>query len=226
MGKWLPGISRRSQARIQDRVSRLGARMTASPRPEFQARLREQLGRPLPEQERPEPRPAGPRHSRRRPRRTLFPQVLSALLVASMVVSGVWTYRSMPGDTFYPLKRAAESTLFHLSTDEAERAGRSFGYAETRAHEVEELLGSGERDMIGETLQAMEDTTRSAVTSLRQVRRRENAGAGELMEVKELRRFVQKQRTQIRGMIPKMDAEDQRKAHGYLDYIDGLAPPD
>ncbi|MEU4830602.1 DUF5667 domain-containing protein [Streptosporangium sp. NPDC023615] len=202
--------------------------MTASPRPEFQATLREQLTRPLPEQERPEPRTTGPRHSRRRSRGSLFPRLLSTVLVASMVLSGVWTYRSMPGDTFYPLKRAAESTLFHLSTDEAERANRSLGYAETRAREVQELLGSGERkDMIGETLQAMEDTTRSAVTSLEQVRRRDAHGAVavELEEFEELKHFVRKQRTQITGMLPKMDAEDQRRAHGYLDYIDGLAPP-
>lgn len=151
----------------------------------------------------------------------LFPQLLSVALVAAMVVSGMWTYRSMPGDTFYPLKRAAERTLFHLSSDDAERADRSFGYAETRALEVKELLGSGEREeVIGETLQAMEDTTRSAVTSLRQIRRRDSARA------KELKRFVQKQRTQIAGMIPKMGAENQRKAHVYLNYIEGLAPPE
>ncbi|MFC7645857.1 DUF5667 domain-containing protein [Streptosporangium lutulentum] len=121
-------------------------------------------------------------------------------------MAGILTYESMPGDTFYPLKRAAENTLFHLSSDDAERADRSFGYAETRAQEVEELLGStqGKNSLIGETLQAMEETTRSAVTSLTQVRRRDAKSAGEL------KRFVQKQRHQIEGMIPKMDAEDQK----------------
>jgi hypothetical protein len=221
MGKWLPGFSRRSQARIQNRVSRLGARMAANPRPEFNARLREQLTQSPPGEDVPEERPVGPRHSRRRSRVGLFPQLLSIALVASMVISGIWTYRSMPGDTLYPLKRAAEGTLFHLSSDDAERADRSFGYAETRAREVKELLGSGEHEeVIGETLQAMEDTTRSAVTSLRQIRRRDSARA------KELKRFVQKQRTQIAGMIPRMGAENQRKAHVYLNYIEGLAPPE
>ncbi|WP_344914607.1 DUF5667 domain-containing protein [Streptosporangium oxazolinicum] len=199
--------------------------MTAGPRPEFNARLRERLTQSPPGEDVPERPPAGPRHSRRRSRVGLFPQVLSVALVTAMVVSGMWTYRSMPGDTFYPLKRAAERTLFHLSSDAAERADRSFGYAETRALEVKELLGSGEREdereeVIGETLQAMEDTTRSAVTSLRQIRRRDSARA------KELKRFVQKQRTQIAGMIPKMGAENQRKAHVYLNYIEGLASPE
>ncbi len=225
MGKWLPGFSRRSQARIQDRVSRLGARMAATPGPEFNARLRERLTQSPPGEDVPEQRPVSPRHSLRRSRAGLFPRLLSIALVASMAVSGMWTYRSMPGDTLYPLKRAAERTLFHLSSDDAERADRSFGYAETRAREVKELLGSGEgegerEEVIGETLQAMEDTTRSAVTSLRQMRRRDSASA------KELKRFVQKQRTQIAGMIPKMGAENQRKAHVYLNYIEGLAPPE
>jgi len=195
--------------------------MTTGPRPEFNARLREQLTRPPQEEDAVERRPAGPRHSRRRSRAGLFPQLLSTALVVMMVASVMGTYRSMPGDTFYPLKRAAENTLFHLSSDDAERADRSFGYAETRAREVEELLGSGEGEkVIGETLQAMEDTTRSAVTSLRQIRRRDSTRAGEL------KRFVQKQRTQITGMIPKMGVENQRKAHVYLNYIEGLAPPE
>ncbi|MEU8200774.1 DUF5667 domain-containing protein [Streptosporangium sp. NPDC049046] len=195
--------------------------MTAGPRPEFNARLREQLTRPPQAEDTPERRPTGPRHSRRRSRAGLFPQLLSTALVVAMVASVIGTYRSMPGDTFYPLKRAAENTLFHLSSDDAERADRSFGYAETRAREVKELLGSGEGEkVIGETLQAMEDTTRSAVTSLRQIRRRDSTRA------RELKRFVQKQRTQITGMIPKMGAENQRKAHVYLNYIEGLAPPE
>jgi hypothetical protein len=218
MGKWLPGISRRSQARIQNRVSRLGARMTGGPRLEFRARLREQLMEMPPDEDLQE-RQVFP--SRPRPRAGLFSRLLCATLAVSMVMAGILTYESMPGDTFYPLKRAAENTLFHLSSDDAERADRSFGYAETRALEVEELLGStpGKHDLIGETLQAMEETTRSAVTSLTQVRRRDAKSAGEL------KRFVQKQRHQIEGMLPKMDAEDQKKANGYLTYIDGLAPP-
>ncbi|MFF5209934.1 DUF5667 domain-containing protein [Streptosporangium sp. NPDC000396] len=217
MGKWLPGISRRSQAHIQNRMSTIGARAKGAPRPEFRAELRERLVAMPAQEDLPAERTAPVRP---RPRVGLFPRLLSLGLVVTMIVAGVATYRSMPGDTLYPLKRAAESTLFHLSTDDAERAGRSFGYAETRAHEVEELLGSPRRKerLIGETLQAMEDTTRSAVTSLTRVRRRDAASAGQL------KRFVQKQRNQIEGMIPKMDVEDQRRAHGYLVYIEGLAP--
>jgi hypothetical protein len=218
MGKWLPGISRRSQARIQNRVSRLGARMTGGPRTEFRARLREQLMETPREEDLPERQTF---RSRPRPRTGLFSRLLSMTLAGSMVMAGILTYESMPGDTFYPLKRAAENTLFHLSTDDAERADRSFDYAEARAREVEELLGSvqGKNRLVGETLREMEETTRSAVTSLTRVRRRDPKSSGEL------KRFVQKQHDQIEGMLPKMDVEDQKKANGYLSYIDGLAPP-
>ncbi|MBB2909017.1 hypothetical protein FHS43_000263 [Streptosporangium becharense] len=220
MGEWLPGVSRRSRTRVQSRVARLGDRVTAAPRPEFHARLRERLMRDSapPDDDLPEPPPTA---SRWPPRGGPFPSLLSVLLAASAVVSGVWAYQSMPGDAFYPLKRAAESTLFHLSADDAERADRSLGYAETRAREVERLLGSGERkNMIGETLQAMEETTRSAVRSLTRVRHRDTARAGQL------KRFVRKQHAQVSGMIPRMDVEDRRRASGYLDYIEGLAPPE
>ncbi|MEV4094622.1 DUF5667 domain-containing protein [Streptosporangium saharense] len=219
MGKWLPGISRRSRTRIQARVSRLGADMGGDPRPEFRAELRERL-MTVTEQEDPPPETASAPVRRRRT--TLVPQVVSLALAGALVGGGVGTYRSMPGDALYPLKRAAESTLFHLSTNDAERADRSFGYAETRAHEVEELLGATEREsgLIDETLKDMEDTTRSAVTSLTRVERRSGRSTGQL------RRFVQKQRDQIQIMLPKMDENDRRRANGYLDYIDGLTQPD
>ncbi|MFF4987927.1 DUF5667 domain-containing protein [Streptosporangium saharense] len=233
MGKWLPGISRRSRTRIQDRVSRLGADMGGDPRPEFRAELRERLmtatevtaaEMTVAEQEDlpPDSVPETASAPVRRRRTTLVPQVVSLALAGALVGGGVGTYRSMPGDALYPLKRAAESTLFHLSTNDAERADRSFGYAETRAHEVEELLGATEREsgLIDETLKDMEDTTRSAVTSLTRVERRSGRSTGQL------RRFVQKQRDQIQIMLPKMDENDRRRANGYLDYIDGLTQPD
>ncbi|MFJ2028372.1 DUF5667 domain-containing protein [Streptosporangium sp. NPDC087985] len=223
MGKWLPGISRRSQARIQNRVSMLGIRMGGGPRPEFRSEFRERL-LDASNQEDPPAERAVP--ERPRVRLSLLPQFLSLGLVVTMVMAGLATYRSMPGDTLYPLKRAAESTLFHLSTDDAERAGRSFDYAETRAHEIEELLGSTRREnhLIKETLQDMENTTRSAITSLTRVRRRD--AKSDAKSTGQLKRFVQKQRHQIEGMLPKMDVEQQRRAHGYLNYIEGLAPPD
>ncbi|GGL36387.1 DUF5667 domain-containing protein [Planomonospora parontospora] len=226
MGKWLPGISRRSRARARHRVSGLGARMEgASPRPEFRAELRDRLVHASPGRD-PLPEPVPVQRTRRAPRVRLLPQLLSAALAVGMVTTGLTTYGSVPGDTLYPLKRAAENTLLRLSSDDAERADRGLQSASTRADEVEALLGStarGEGNLVGQTLQAMEDTTRSAVTSLTRVRRRDAEDAEEATG--DLERFVRKQRDQIEGMLPKMDEEDQRRANGYLNYIEGLAPP-
>ncbi|MET9063616.1 DUF5667 domain-containing protein [Streptosporangium sandarakinum] len=236
MGEWPPGISRGSRARARSHVTRLGTRMGGAPRPEFRAELRERLTNAAREDLAGADEPAEPvaparraRHRRRGrrgvrvrcPRPGPLYRLVSAGLVAVMLTAGLATYRSMPGETLYPLKRAAESTLFHLSADEAERADRSFGYAETRAHEVEELLGSSRREtrLIRQTLKDMEDTTRSAVSSLTRVRRRD------VRSSRQLKRFVQKQRNQIEGMLPKLDVEDQRRANGYLHYIIQLAPP-
>ncbi|MFF0310849.1 DUF5667 domain-containing protein [Streptosporangium sp. NPDC004379] len=246
MGEWLPGISRGSRARARSHVTRLGTRMDGVPRPEFRAGLRERLTNavredpagtdPAQEDLAGADEPAAPvvpapraRHRRRgrrgvrvrRPRPGRLYRLVSAGLVTAMLAAALVTYRSMPGETLYPLKRAAESTLFHLSADEAERADRSFGYAETRAHEVEELLGSSRREkrLIRQTLKDMEDTTRSAVSSLTRVRRRDSR------ESRQLKRFVQKQRNQIEGMLPRLDVEEQRRANGYLHYIIQLAPP-
>ncbi|WP_141703513.1 DUF5667 domain-containing protein [Planobispora rosea] len=195
--------------------------MATTPRPEFRDELRERLmstarEAPLPAEEVPVPR--RPR-SRRRPRFPLLPQFLSAGLVVIMVATGMATYESVPGDILYPLKRAAENTLLRMSADDAERADRELRSASVRAREVEELLGSaaqGGSDLVGETLKEMEDTTRSAITSLTRVERRDAKTTGTI------RRFVQEQRHQIEEMIPKMDEEDQRRASGYLDYIQGL----
>ncbi|GIH90936.1 DUF5667 domain-containing protein [Planobispora siamensis] len=220
MGKWLPGISRRSRARAQHRVSRLGTHMPAAPRPQFRQELRERLMN-APDGDAPPVTVRRPR-ARHRARSMLFPRLVSLTTAVSLLVTGLATYDSVPGDTLYPLKRAAESTLLQLSTDDTERATRELRSASTRADEVEELLGSSGRagsDLVGETLEAMEETTRSAVTSLTRVRRRDAKSTGTL------KRFVQKQRNQIEGMLPKMDEEDQRRANGYLNYIEGLAPP-
>ncbi|MBG0827328.1 hypothetical protein HS041_06075 [Planomonospora sp. ID67723] len=236
MGKWLPGISRRSRTRVQRRVSQLGAHVPgAAPRPEFRAELRERLVN-APREETgsvPGAAPAadltadltaeaaagrgGPRA-----RLSFLPRLLSLGLAVGMVAAGLATYRSVPGDTLYPLKRAAENTMLSLSATEAERADRELSSASTRADEVEELLGSATRSdsrLVGQTLKEMEDTTRSAVTALTRVRRDDAKATGNL------KRFVQKQRNQIEGMLPKMDEEDQRRASGYLNYIEGLAPP-
>ena len=84
-----------------------------------------------------------------------------------MLVGGSRPTSAVPGDTLYPLKRAAESTLVRLSADDVERAERELISAKTRASEVARLLGSsGDGPLVTKTLTDMEESTRSGISRL------------------------------------------------------------
>ncbi|RBQ21708.1 hypothetical protein DP939_03125 [Spongiactinospora rosea] len=231
-------------------MSKIGIQEEAGPRAEFRAKLREDLlttyaddaACPLPEPaETIAPttgqadivrgRPRRPRRRRRagraggRSRGYRRVAVLSQLAVVgvafTLTVTGLVAYRAVPGDTLYPLKRAVESTMVGLSTDERERAQRKLRAAEERAAEVASLLGTpGRVDLVKKTIRDMDRATRSAVCELDRVRREE------AKEEPTLRRFAEKQHRVVDPMLQRMDAQTQRQASGYLDYIDGLAAPE
>ncbi|NUW33669.1 hypothetical protein HTZ77_19845 [Nonomuraea sp. SMC257] len=164
----------------------------------------------------------GPRSLRRRVRaRSLLSQLATLSLAAALMLSAFATYRAVPGDPLYPLKRAAESTLVRLSDDDVERAERELDSAKTRAEEMAELLGSsrenspGKDALVGKTLKDMEESTRSGITRLERVRPRSP----------KIRSFARDQRDMVEPMLERMDGDDQDQATGYLDYIEGLAAP-
>src|SRR5690349_6780647 len=109
--------ARRRRELVIEHLSELRG-LPGGPDPAFRERLREDLvsGRLLMET----PEEHAPRHARTpvRGRRPLLSQLATFGLAAAMMVSAFATYRSVPGDTLYPLKRAAESTLVHLSADD------------------------------------------------------------------------------------------------------------
>jgi hypothetical protein len=213
----------RSHDPVQVRMAEIGSRLGGGPHPEFRARLRTELLAAY-EAAYEERDAAAPPAAAARPRRRLqlFPQVLTLVVTFAMVTSLFATYGSVPGDTLYPLKRAAESTLLHLSRGDEARADRALKSAQSRAEEVAVLLGSGaqESTLIGETLKDMEETTRSAVGSLTRVKRKDQTSSTRL------KRFAEHQRNMVEPMLSKMDEEMQRQASGYLKYIDGLAAPE
>ncbi|GLW08878.1 hypothetical protein Misp01_40080 [Microtetraspora sp. NBRC 13810] len=218
--------ARRAHARLTGQLSDLGSRMSGGPRPEFRARLRGDLLSVYAE-EREEPGQPGadrPAASRRHPRLRIFPQVLAFAMALVMMVTALVAYRSVPGDTLYPLKRGAESALVRLSPDAEDQARRELAAAHERAVEVAELLGprahEPSRELVDETLADMEQTTRSAVTKLRRAKRKDPQSRSRL------RRFAEEQHNMVAPMVPKMDEESRRKAKGYLNYIDGFVAPD
>ncbi|MEU7743066.1 DUF5667 domain-containing protein [Nonomuraea sp. NPDC049158] len=207
------GRARRSRERVLDHLTELRRLpLGGGPAAAFRERLRAELlaARRLPE-------PVRARRSHRRPRRlSWLSQAATFGLAAAMMLSAFATYHALPGDTLYPLKRAAESTLVRLSTDDVQRAERELVSAKTRAAEVAQLLGSsGDGPLVTKTLKEMEDSTRSGIRRLERAEPRSP----------KINRFARDQKNMVEPMLERMDGDQQDKATGYLDYIDGLVAP-
>jgi Domain of unknown function (DUF5667) len=224
------GSARRRQERVLERLTRLrGLAIGGAPDPVFRERLRARLvsGALLLEEPRVSAgkpaaaavwRPGRARHARVRPapRRPLLSHLTALGLAATMMCAAFATYQAVPGDSLYPLKRAAESTLVRLSADEAERGERELNSAKARAEEVATLLGSpGHGPLVGKTLTDMEAFTRSGISRLKRAEPRSP----------EIRKFARDQKEMVRPMLPRLDEAEQAQAEGYLDYIEGLAAP-
>ncbi|MFF0770029.1 DUF5667 domain-containing protein [Nonomuraea wenchangensis] len=226
------GRARRRRERVLEHLTELRSLpIGGAPEPAFRARLRaELLSRHRAEQS-PHPFPsvssgvpvlssgrhARPRASRRRPRRRpMLSHLASFGLAAGMMVSAFATYQSVPGDSLYPLKRAAESTLVRLSADDAERGERELDSAKTRAKEVASLLGSADDGpLVGETLKDMEDSTRSGISRLERAEPRSP----------KIKKFARDQKEMVSPMLPQLNGDQQAQAEGYLHYIEGLVAP-
>jgi hypothetical protein len=209
----------RRRGRVAARLADLGLYF-GGPSPEFRVRLREELLRAHAAERSPASQPSEARPRPRR-RRSLFarlrPALVFSVLLAGMYGMGVCTYHSVPGEPLYSLKRAAEATLLSMASDDTERAHREMGAARLRAAETESLVSYSNPDrkkLIERTLEDMESTTRSA---LGRVARRGKAASVEAQD------FAQAQRDAVESLLPKLDAENRKKASKYLRYIDKFA---
>ncbi|MFI6601854.1 DUF5667 domain-containing protein [Nonomuraea sp. NPDC050536] len=204
--------ARRYRERVLDHLTELrGLPLGGGPSTAFRDRLRGEL---LSGQD---PVRHAPRsHRRPTPRISWFSQLATLGLAAGMMVSAFATYHAVPGDTLYPLKRAAESTLVRLSTDDVERAERELDSAKTRAAEVAQLLGSSsDGPLVTKTLKDMEDSTRSGIRMLERAEPRSP----------KINQFAQDQKDMVEPMLERLDPSQQDQASGYLTYIQGLVPP-
>ncbi|WP_156325359.1 DUF5667 domain-containing protein [Nonomuraea sp. SBT364] len=228
--------ARRSQERVLEHLTELSGRpLGGGPDPAFRERLRDELAAARAAVAAParSPHRAGsrsgnrarggnraanrPSHRRTRARRRSPASALVSFgLVTAMMLSAVVTYQSVPGDALYPLKRAAESTLVRLSTDDVVRGERELVSAKTRAEEVAQLLGSSEGGpLVGKTLKDMERSTRAGISRLRRAEPRSP----------KIDKFAEDQRNMVGPMLERLDGPQQDQAVGYLDYIEGLVAP-
>lgn len=206
------GWATRTTERVAAGFTEFG-RLLGGPRPEFRARLREELLRAhamervsaaQPPAERPEIRP------RSRLVRLRATCVLGGLL-AVMFVTGAHASHSVPGELLYPLKRAAESAMLTITTDDDDLAQREMVAARRRAAETAALLGysAPDRGLVEQTLDDMDSTTRAALS---RVKPRKSDGR--------LRRFAREQHNMVAPLLPKMDRRNRDRANEYLSYID------
>ncbi|GGK99328.1 hypothetical protein Sme01_60550 [Sphaerisporangium melleum] len=230
MGKWGPTRwpLRRSSAvgrepshpELTARLRAIGTEPAHGPRPDFRARLREELLAAHATAAEPETAPDTGRRRRRLVPPRLRSSVVAVALTGVLVVTGLQTYAAVPGDPFYPIKRAAEATMLSMTTDDVQRAERELTAAHSRATEAAALLGypgSRRERLIGPTLDEMTSTTRSALTALGHVKR-------EGKHAPAIKRFTEEQRDVVEPMIPQLGGDDRMKASAYLDMIDDLAP--
>ncbi|MBA2891275.1 DUF5667 domain-containing protein [Nonomuraea soli] len=200
---------RAQEERLLAQLSELGAGpLGGDPDADFRARLRRQLMAARPETG---DAPSAARAPVRR-RASWLSQLATAGLAASMMLSAVLTYHSVPGDALYPLKRAAEDTLVRLSADPVDRAERELVSAQTRAEELNALLHSPTGGPhVSATLKDMAESTRS--------------GISKLPRSAEIKKFAETQRNMIEPMLDQMDGDQQQQVYGYLDYIAELEAP-
>ncbi|TDD55782.1 hypothetical protein E1286_03290 [Nonomuraea terrae] len=215
--------ARRRRERVLEHLTELREMpLGGGPAPAFRERLRAELvAGALGERPEPAGRAAGPAsgpaHRRPSRRRPLLSQLAAVGLAGAMMVSSFATYQAVPGDTLYPLKRAAESTFVRLSTDDAERGRRELASAETRAREVASLLGSSSGGpLVGRTLKDMEKSTKSGIERLERVEPRSP----------KIKTFAEDQKETVKPMLQELDDSQLAQAQDYLDYIDGLVPPE
>lgn len=217
--RWPFGVTRRSQERVTvqlDELRRLP--LGGGPDGDFREHLRHRLTSAIAEPEERAAPARTARHARRHPtaRVSWASQLATFALAAGMMLAAFLTYQSVPGDTLYPLKRAAESTLVRLSKDDVERAERELVSAKERASEVAALLGSsGDHTLVAATLSDMEKQTRSAISRLQRVEPRSP----------KLNSFAQSQRDAVKPMLDQLVGPQADQANTYLLYIEGLAMP-
>ncbi|GAB1819206.1 DUF5667 domain-containing protein [Herbidospora sp. RD11066] len=224
MGWWRLSRARRA-ARVAARLEELARRgddqAGNGPRAEFREGLRAELLRTHQEERAAAPRRPGPAHAKPRIRRIpllvrIRPWLALGGMVTATVSMALLTYSTVPGELLYPLKRAAESTLLTLTTSDAERTDRQLIVARSRASEAAELLKAATPDneeLLEQTLEDMETTTRAALEKVKQPTK----------PPAKVRRFARDQKKVVEKMVPKLDAENREIATQYLSLISGYA---
>jgi hypothetical protein len=142
---------------------------------------------------------------------------LTALAAGAAVVTGVTgmslgASRSLPGDPFYGVKRAAESAQLAGTVGTEARGKRHLQFARTRLSEVSALAGSGRTTLIIDTLRAMDVETRAGANDMFAAFR----DSGSTEPLRALDRFTQQQYGDLHTLLTSLPPAAQASARSSL----------
>jgi hypothetical protein len=207
------------------------------PRPEFRAALRQRLVAVATVQGVGAPAESPLQRARSAGSTWKVQKRLSAIAAGAAVVTGVagvgvGASRSLPGQPFYGVKRAAEDAQLATTLGTEARGKRHLEFARTRLAEVQALAGtsssagpmvgahafaggladSGRTKLIEDTLHAMDVETRSGANDLFASYR--SSGSGEPLRA--LDRFTRAQYKTLHGLVPSLPESSRGAASASL----------
>jgi Domain of unknown function (DUF5667) len=171
------------------------------PRAEFRSDLRQQLVAIATVQDLAPTRVAGrrtpqtPARAASRGRRGLAALAGGMAVVAAVAGVSVAASRSLPGNPFYDVKRAAESVQLFTARGQLDKAHRHLEFAATRLHEARSLSPTSAH--LPSTLDAMDSQTRVGATDLIAVARSTHSAA----PLTQLRTFTHSQYAGLQALI-------------------------
>ncbi len=176
------------------------------PRPDFQSSLRTSLLMEastalVPDPSRPAPTPE--RTVRLVPRRRMA--AASAVIATALGLGGVTSASAstIPGDTLYPVKRAAERVELAFHRDLADRGAFKLELAERRLDEARELSKRGSDDMAAESVREFQEAAADGEADLVEAFRNE----GDTGSVALLNQFTQRTEPRLDALAAELPAE-------------------
>jgi hypothetical protein len=165
---------------------------------------------------------------------------LAASMAGVVALSGisVAASRSLPGDALYGLKRSTEGVQLSLARNDVNRGKRHLQHAETRLHEVADLVGTdialaplpsgpgqitvafggGESTRVASALHAMDDETRDGTQLL--FRAFTDSQDDSLLVV--VRDFTERQRARLGEVIDALPTDAHDDAEASLSLVSSL----
>lgn len=176
------------------------------PRPDFQSSLRTSLLMEastalVPDPSRPAPAPE--RTVRLVPRRRMA--AASAVIATALGLGGVTSASAstIPGDTLYPVKRAAERVELAFHRDLADRGAFKLELAERRLDEARELSKRGSDDMAAQSVREFQEAAADGEADLVEAFRNE----GDTGSVALLNQFTQRTEPRLDALAAELPAE-------------------